>query len=198
MEGITVTCPHCGHKTNGLIRICPICAGEIKRGGTARQPVCPRCGVQLEKCDYRERQLDQCPKCSGLWIHNDDFEVLTSERDVYRDDDAPTEFVRKPPPLEQGYLPCACCGNRMNRLNFKTISGVVIDWCRDCGWWLDAGELQSIRAFIASGGLDKAQDKEILKSKDEIQDLAGRVNDLEFMQKILHRWNLKRWLFGRS
>jgi Zn-finger nucleic acid-binding protein len=197
MKETVATCSHCGHQTNGFIRICPICGGEIVKEAVTRQPVCPRCGVGLEKCDYNGHQLEKCTECSGLWIHDHDFEVLTSERDVYRDDAVPTEFVRKPPPLEEGYLPCACCGNRMNRLNFKTISGVVIDWCRDCGWWLDAGEIESIRAFIAAGGLDKAQDSEILKAKDEIQNLTGRVDDLELMQKILHRWNLKRWLFGR-
>jgi len=191
-----VICSHCGHKTKGFIRICPMCGGKITKVGPAKQPACPRCGVDLEKYDYHERRMERCPKCSGLWIHDDDFDVLTSERDVYRDDNAPTKFVRKPPAIEEGYLPCACCGNRMNRLNFKTISGVVIDFCRDCGWWLDAGELESIRAFIAAGGLDKAQDREILRAKDEIQNLAGRVGDLEFMQKIIHRWNFKRWLYG--
>ena len=83
----------------------------------------------------------------------------------------------------------------MNRLNFRCISGVVVDRCRDCGWWLDAGELERIRAFIAAGGLEKAQDKQILREKEEIQDLAGRVGHLEFMQKVIHRWNFKRWLF---
>ncbi len=195
MDEGKVTCPHCGHQTNGLVRICPLCGGEIVKNPVKGVSLCPRCDVALENYDYHGHRLDRCPICNGLWIHNQDFEILTSERDVYRDDDAPAEFVRKPPPREEGYLKCACCRQQMNRLNFKRISGVVIDWCRDCGWWLDAGELESIRAFIAAGGMEKAQDKEIAKANDEIRDLAGRVDHLEFMQKALHRWNFKRWLF---
>ena len=35
----------------------------------------------------------------------------------------------------------------MNRFNFKNISNVMIDFCRDCGFWLDAGELSQIRSL---------------------------------------------------
>jgi Zn-finger nucleic acid-binding protein len=195
MNENTVTCPYCGHQTNGLVRICPVCGGEIVQKPAKDALSCPRCGNALENFDYRGHRLEKCPVCKGLWIHNQDFEKLTSERDIYRDEAVPSEFSRKPPPHEEGYLKCACCGKRMNRFNFKRISGVVIDWCRDCGWWLDAGELESIRAFIASGGLEKAQDKEIARANDEIRDLAGKVDHLEFMQKLLHRWNFKRLMF---
>ena len=100
-----------------------------------------------------------------------------------------------PPPTADGYLPCPCCGSRMNRLNFKRISGVVIDRCRDCGWWLDAGELESIPAFIAAGGIEQAKAQQILQQHDELRELARSVDHLEFMQKVIHRWNFKRWLF---
>ncbi len=195
MDEAILTCPHCGHQTKGLVRICPICGGEIIKETAERASICPRCAGSLENFDFREHHMEKCPQCSGLWIHNRDFEILTSERDVYRDETVPDEFVRKPPPRDEGYLSCPCCGKRMNRLNFRCISGVVVDRCRDCGWWLDAGELERIRAFIAAGGLEKAQDKQILREKEEIQDLAGRVGHLEFMQKVIHRWNFKRWLF---
>jgi Zn-finger nucleic acid-binding protein len=191
----TVACPHCGKSVNQRIRNCPFCGGEIVRQVARREPVCPRCGCGVENFDYREARIGKCPRCAGLWLANQDFELLTSERDVYRDDAAPTRFVREPPPLEAGLLACPCCDQRMNRFNFKSISGVMIDWCRDCGWWLDAGELEQVRAFIAAGGLEKAQDREIARNREGIEVLASRVGDLEFMQKVIHRWNPKRWLF---
>lgn len=195
MMETTVTCRHCNHQVRGMVRICPVCGGEIVREVARKPCTCPRCGTGLTHCDYHEHQLETCPRCSGLWLPNRDFEQLTAERDVYRDDAVPTEFVRQPPPRDEGFLSCPSCGQRMNRLNFKKISGVMIDWCRDCGWWLDAGELERIRAFIAAGGLEKAQDKEIARNREEIESLAGRVDDLEFMQKVIHRWNFKRWMF---
>jgi Zn-finger nucleic acid-binding protein len=80
----------------------------------------------------------------------------------------------------------------MNRINFKSISGVLIDVCSDHGVWLDKGELTHLRTFIASGGLDKAQDREISASKHSIERLATRLDNVEFMQNALHRWSLKR------
>ena len=195
MDATVMTCPHCGHQTHGFVRICPMCGGEIVKAALQKASTCPRCGGPLEDSDCHNHHLVKCSRCSGLWIPERDFEVLTSERDVYRDDNVPTACVRNPPPTADGYLPCPCCGSRMNRLNFKRISGVVIDRCRDCGWWLDAGELESIRAFIAAGGIEKAQDKQILQQHDELRELARSVDHLEFMQKVIHRWNFKRWLF---
>jgi Zn-finger nucleic acid-binding protein len=139
--------------------------------------------------------IEKCSQCSGLWIHTKEFESLTSERDAYLDSSVPDGFVRKPIPPVEGYLPCACCGNRMSRVNFRNISGVIIDYCHDCGCWLDAGELESIRAFVASGGLDKSQDREITTLKTDVQSIEGRVDQLEFMQKMLNRWKLKRIIF---
>jgi Zn-finger nucleic acid-binding protein len=57
----------------------------------------------------------------------------------------------------------------MSRRNFKSISGVLIDSCLHCGVWLDKGELQSIRNFVASGGLDKAQDKKLARHELELE-----------------------------
>jgi len=84
----------------------------------------------------------------------------------------------------------------MPRKNFRRISGVLIDVCRDHGVWLDAGELEQIRCFIANGGLERSQDKEILENRMELKSLAERVADVQTMQKILHRWDIRRWLIG--
>ncbi|MEJ2032881.1 MAG: zf-TFIIB domain-containing protein [Deltaproteobacteria bacterium] len=69
---------------------------------------------------------------------------------------------------ESEYFKCARCEAVMVRRNFRRISGVLIDVCRDHGVWLDAGELEQIRCFIANGGLDKSQDREIQKNSIEI------------------------------
>jgi Zn-finger nucleic acid-binding protein len=84
----------------------------------------------------------------------------------------------------------------MNRKNFRRISGVIIDECGRHGVWLDAGELEKIRHFIADGGLDRSQDREIERTRNELRDLATKVDQTAFVQKILHFWKFKRWLFG--
>ena len=83
----------------------------------------------------------------------------------------------------------------MARKVFRKISGVLINTCRDHGVWLDPGELVQIRCFIANGGLQDYQDREIMKNKEEIQHLASKLDDVKFMQRVLHFWNIKYWIF---
>lgn len=40
----------------------------------------------------------------------------------------------------------------MQRRNFQRRSGVIVDWCRGHGTWLDADELEAIAGYIVSGG----------------------------------------------
>ena len=109
----------------------------------------------------------------------------------------PYDFHRKPLLHEKGYLPCPMCDSLMVRRNFKKISGVIIDICRDHGVWLEAGELQQIRCFVANGGLDEYQDREIVLNQEAIKSLDTRLSDVEFMQKALHHWKFKRWMFSK-
>jgi len=58
------------------------------------------------------------------------------------------------------------------------------------------GELQSIRKFIASGGLDKSQDSKLVKHELQMEALGDRVSDLELINKLLIKYEPKRIFFG--
>ena len=189
------TCQHCGHEMQEYSRICPLCGGEIYLDPPSGTPKCPRCRCHLVPVTMREQELDLCPECDGLWLDVPEFKILTTEADVYRDLSVKPEFIRQPPPAGEGYLPCARCDDLMNRRNFGTFSGIMIDSCGDHGCWLDADELQHIRAFIAAGKWEEGQDKELIRQANRMRELSTHVSDLEFMQKFLHHWDWKRWLF---
>lgn len=192
----TTVCTYCGKTFNRTMRYCPFCNGEQKKEKVNKTPQCPRCKIDLTIIDYRENELDYCTKCHGVWLDTREFKKLTTERDVYKDDSLPDEYIRKPILKDEGYLPCVHCNSMMSRKNFRRISGVLYDVCRDHGIWLDAGELEQIRTFIANGGLDESQDKEILSNREEIKSLSLEVDQVKFLQKIMHKWNFKRWLFS--
>ena len=195
MASMIIACPRCGGRVNRALRTCPLCGCAIFAAIEKPDINCPRCRCGLAPYPLRDTTLHRCPRCTGLWLGRREFERLTTEKDVYADALVPPEFERKPLPPPEGYLPCPCCGKRMNRVNFRGISGVMIDVCRDCGSWLDAGELEQVRAFIASGGVDRTQDRLIERNRLAIGSLEGRVDDLEFMEKVLHRWKFLRGVF---
>lgn len=162
-----------------------------------RNAVCPRCEVPLEiNILHNDREeSDICPKCGGLWLDRGKFHRATRKMNVYEHYKEKGEYFRGPTkdPLE--YIPCVRCGEIMNRKNFARISGVIIDECGDHGVWLDPDELEKIRHFIADGGLDRSRDRDIENVKIELKELATKVKQVAFTQKLIHYWNPKRWLF---
>ncbi len=192
----TKKCEYCGKEIYAQYMTCPLCGGHLHERLELLHAVCPRCKVRLQTETHDGDTIDLCPGCGGIWLDRTEFQRAVRESDVYKKEDFREGYHREPArdPLE--YIPCVRCGKMMNRKNFRHISGVIIDECGRHGVWLDRGELQKITHFIADGGLDRSQDREIEKTKSELSDLAARVEHNEFVQKVMHFWNFKRWLFG--
>ncbi len=191
----TSHCQQCSHVIKGNVRSCPMCGGGMEQPSPNEQRHCPRCRSELTIHHYQNCQLDQCGSCHGLWLEPKEFSLLSSEFNVYRDPNANPDYHKPAMAKAESYLPCACCAKLMTRQNFKGISGIIIDMCINCGVWLDQDELNQIRSFIASGGLDKAQDRQLHNHSQAIDALDDRVSDLEMMEKMLNKFSVKRMLF---
>jgi Zn-finger nucleic acid-binding protein len=160
-----------------------------------KNPACPRCGAQLEPQKKDNFEIDVCPGCGGLWLDQGEFDVLTAESTVYREEKLETLYSRPSLPDRIEYIPCVRCGKLMVRKNYGRISGVIIDECGRHGIWLDKGEIEKIRHFILDGGLEKAQFREIERNRQELRELAQQVSDTAFTEKLIHFWNWRRWFF---
>jgi Zn-finger nucleic acid-binding protein len=195
----TKTCEHCGKKINLKYRTCPLCGGHQSETNKSLPPECPRCKVTLKLLVTDGEEYDICPECGGIWLDRDEFHRATRERDVYQKVTIKSKYRKTPIRGPVEYIPCVRCGKLMNRRNFGKISGVIIDRCGSHGVWLDAGEFEKIQHFIADGGLDRSRDREIAKNRTMLKELAINVDQNKFTQKLLHFWNIKRWLFrGRQ
>lgn len=195
----TKKCEYCSKKININYTICPFCGGRLSEAVESIQPVCPRCKVSLKTTVSNVSNGEEyhiCPLCGGMWLDRVAFRRATSEYNVYRNENIKDEYKKEPIKDTVEYIPCVRCGKLMNRKNFSRISGVMIDECGRHGVWLDNSELKKIRHFIADGGLEKAQDREIERNRVKIEEVAADVEHTAFVQKILHFWNFKRWLFG--
>jgi Zn-finger nucleic acid-binding protein len=190
-------CPHCDKLVSEKVRTCPHCNGPLFHGGTTIEtPVCPRCRVELKKMKTEgEDEVETCPQCHGFWLDYQSFARAINPQRLPKEYLESKDSWHKPQNDPIQYVSCPRCGRYMNRENFSRISGIVIDRCRDHGVWLDAGELERIRLFIANGGLERLQDKRLETLNIEMQELAGRVRGEEFMTRLLNFWNPKRIFF---
>lgn len=179
-------CPFCGGACPADVRDCPHCAVRLLslrcghcfaleppgnpscgKCGHERdlEPLlgptplgCPRCGVSLETADEGQGVLE-CGKCGGMFVGHGALARIMAERRTERVDAPRAPFH---PPLEGRvdevrYLECPECRSMMNRRNFGSRSGIVVDVCKAHGTWFDTGELTRAVAFASTGGLARAE-----------------------------------------
>ncbi|MEM7310111.1 MAG: zinc ribbon domain-containing protein [Planctomycetota bacterium] len=156
-------CPQCFKRIEDDSRHCKSCGVAISPQALKALPedkVCPRCKGELQIRSLGVTDVVECSACGGLWLTAHTFEAAC--RDAERDLDS---FLLAKPKSEapspisdgqkQGYIPCFDCGELMHRRNFRhgqRSSGVVVDYCRGHGVWLDHEELERIVDFVRTQG----------------------------------------------
>lgn len=158
-----LVCPECFARNRGEARFCGSCGVEFRpqpvvSGG---DPVaCPACTTNLTPRSLAGLAVQECETCRGLWVPASNFDALVvhaqdRQRERATDGIRPATPPQVPSSARIAYRPCPVCRQPMHRKNFGRISGVVIDWCRADGTWLDANELAQIATFVGEGGLER-------------------------------------------
>jgi Zn-finger nucleic acid-binding protein len=120
---------------------------------------CPRCEAHLGTGALLEGariEVEVCPRCRGIWFDAGELEeALAAARteDARVDRGVLDRLAERHDSAEPvRYLKCPVCGSLMNRSAYGLRSGVVVDFCREHGVWLDGGELERLRQWVAAGG----------------------------------------------
>jgi Zn-finger nucleic acid-binding protein len=167
-RGLGPACPECFATTFAGAKHCGACGVRLDPQSILRalsDRACPRCKQSLSECEGKEARYVECTGCGGLWLDEELFERIAREKDgalaaAIRGTPPATAPRAGPPDTREKavrYLPCPVCGQIMNRRNFASSSGVILDWCRGHGWWFDAQELERAVRFLEQGGLERAR-----------------------------------------
>lgn len=137
------------------------------------QRACPRCAIPLNTIDLKLHGgvflIERCETCLGLFFDPGELEALLEATvanvfEINRKQLANIGVLRN---QEYGvtYIRCPVCSTVMNRVNFGTRSGVIVDRCKEHGVWLDGGELRHLFEWMKAGGklLDKERQAELKK-----------------------------------
>lgn len=163
-------CINCGAALPPKSIICPYCKtrNDVDLKGLYRhsveevqsQRICPRCDTPLQTIDLKLEEkflIERCTDCLGLFFDPNELETLLdkSVSKVFQVDFRQLETIntlRRSQDYPVSYIKCPICRKLMNRLNFGTQSGVIVDKCKDHGVWLDGGELRQLMDWVRAGG----------------------------------------------
>jgi Zn-finger nucleic acid-binding protein len=113
-----------------------------------------------------EAQIHGCRGCGGAWVDRRTLDEMITRAQASSSID-PSAVQRQTMSMSETivYRKCPRCSHQMHRRNFARYSGVVVDECRGCGTYFDAGELEGVFAFVRSGGLALSERRDIEESK---------------------------------
>ena len=146
-------------------RFCARCGAEARREVLEDEtPLkCPRCREAMQALRLGTTEARECAACGGLWLDPESLQKLADAKEE-RTSVVSVLAERVPaatvPPDVVRYVPCPRCERLMNRKNFASSSGIVLDVCAKHGVWLDRGELERVLGFVAGGGLTRARQRE--------------------------------------
>ena len=163
---MTYKCQNCGAPIEGII--CPYCntrnAVDLKKPFDVHENperVCPNCEVLLETHlinESKQLYIEKCKHCDGIFLDFGELEeIMESEiRKSERYDFKRLHEIKNNPLIrerEVRYKKCPECRKVMLRLNYHGRSGVIIDRCKEHGYWLDSGELRQIMEWAKLEGI---------------------------------------------
>jgi len=201
-------CPGCATRISDKARFCHNCALPIApqgRAGEATDSPCPACGdhrkLHSRQLGADEMSVLECRACGGLWLGHETFRLLAERaRSVAAwdtiDEARPSAGTDRPAthkgPL---YRRCPVCRRMMNRRNFARRSRVILDTCKDHGWWFDLRELEQLLVWIRDGG----EARERRRAEREQQDRRSKARlDRVFVDRLDRMAGRPASTFGRG
>lgn len=158
---LTAYCTECCTTSKEGAQFCSGCGAPLTARMDAPEDadeLCPRCRVPMRRRAFGAHKPLECPMCLGIFVEIDAFDVLIRKQEqrigkVSTERGEPRQSLVRETKIT--YINCPVCAAMMNRQNYGRISGVIVDYCPQHGYWLDEGELEKIAAWVATGGLDK-------------------------------------------
>lgn len=140
---------------------------------------CPRCSIGLRTINLNINGkffIERCDVCLGLFFDPNELETLleATVSNVFTINRSQLDACKSTTRTSEHsafYIKCPICSKIMNRVNFGTNSGVIVDRCKDHGVWLDGGELRHLFEWMKAGGKLLQQEREEQLRKSEQREL---------------------------
>ncbi len=155
-------CDYCGQRNPFNLRV----LSKVEIEDKSADHECPVCEVAFDNINIGLKErivVKRCNDCDGVFITEDILEQLIKREKSERSqvDYKVLRFVQNNPRQQKElvirYRRCPICENMMQRINYRAVSGVIVDRCLRHGVWLDGGELRQLFEWKNAGGSAKKE-----------------------------------------
>lgn len=186
-----VVCAYCGTRNNVDLQS----LGDCTLVATAQPRHCPNCKKEMQCINVASSKdffIEKCTDCNGLFFDPGELEALLDQKiahDSTINYERLKELTELRPQTKVSYRHCPVCQKMMNRTNFGTRSGVVIDQCRDHGIFLDGGELRQLLEWQKAGGHFVHERAERARQKEKREQEEREQKKIHATQEFLNQTN---------
>ena len=140
----------------------------------------PRCKVGLKTRSYKGIEIDQCPKCTGMWLDHPELDQL--EDTVLSDDEIKGMMMYA---RRESDISCPKCDQVMTTFNYHAYN-LPIDFCQaEHGFWLDGGEEKRVLELMEKRTEDLSR---TASAEKEWSRLLQGVGSRSFFDKVKGLW----------
>ena len=112
---------------------------------------CPDCGSALQAARYSGTEVEECPRCAGVWLDVGELRDLIEDSaalNAVESENVPAVEVHEP----SAGRDCPKCVAKLQSYHYAYSSPVVLDYCQNCrGIWVQEGELARIEQYRQEG-----------------------------------------------
>lgn len=135
---------------------------------------CPIDGTTLETHPIHSINVEECPKCQGLWFEHGELREAKDEADPdlkWLDFDLWSDQSLFQ--VDWSSRNCPVCGKVMATISYGD-TGVTVEYCTDeHGVWLDKGEFQAIIEALQTDVISNSATDYIKDSLQEAKDIVA-------------------------
>jgi Zn-finger nucleic acid-binding protein len=178
----SIICEYCGSRNDVDLKG----INYYTTNETESERICPRCNIALRTIDLKidgRFLIERCDECLGLFFDPGELEALleATVSNVFTINRSQLDNINaamRSNDYGVSYIKCPVCSKLMNRVNFGTKSGVIVDRCKDHGVWLDGGELRHLFEWMKAGGklLQQERQEQLKKMEEQEEERERRKN----------------------
>jgi Zn-finger nucleic acid-binding protein len=132
--------------------------------------ICPVCKQDTLVVEYKNIELDTCPKCQGVWFDSGELELLLEAAGLgdpltYLGNIASAPDV----PTKEKKRRCPICRRKMKKQYIDKESKVLVDVCLNGhGIWFDGNEVAQLIESLSGKTPEKSATRDVLAFVSEM------------------------------